>query len=218
LTICGDIVQIILKGDFDRSSGWKHAASGASTGISWGAATFQGLIPYYFQILNPRRALDLDHCLHNNMNLPRSERLTIGNDTVDYCFAPDCQDCRDYNIRDLYSVHFASCLRPWTCQRHGGDNPKTSLCRDAHRAWFEHRAELEMSWGRSGRGGNRDNVTNPSLRGYCSAYGKTGYEPIRLPYGKPIQRKGMYSYRPSDYSPEFLKLASPSDYPPEFLN
>jgi hypothetical protein len=48
-TIYREIQQIVLRGDYDESYGWKHS-SGASTGIFWGATTFQGLLPYYFQI------------------------------------------------------------------------------------------------------------------------------------------------------------------------
>jgi hypothetical protein len=48
-TIYDEIRQIVLRGNFDDASGWIHR-SGASTGIFWGATTFQGLLPYYFQI------------------------------------------------------------------------------------------------------------------------------------------------------------------------
>jgi hypothetical protein len=184
LTIYRDIQRIVLKGDFDKWNGWKDASTGASTGFFWGATTFQGLLPFYFQILNSNRfSLELDWCLHNNMNSPRGERLQTRNGTIDYCHAPTCQDCRDYSIGDVYSVHFTNCMKPWTCQRHLGYNIKQSLCREMHHAWFEHRSALEVSWGRSGRGNHSYNLTDPSLRGYCSAYGKSGYEPIRQPYG-----------------------------------
>jgi hypothetical protein len=182
LTIYRDIKRIVLNGDYDRWNGWKDSSSGMSTGIFWGAATFQGLLPFYYQILNPGHAWPLDWCLHNNMNSPRDKRLRTKNGTtVDYCLNPTCQDCRDYSIHDVYSVHFTNCLKPWTCQPHGGHNPKQALCRGMHEAWFEHRSAMEVSWGRPGRGSG--SLADPALRGYCSSYGKSGYEPIRQPYG-----------------------------------
>jgi hypothetical protein len=182
LTIYRDIQRIVLKGNYDLVDGWKHP-SGVSTGIFWGAATFQGLLPYYFQIVHPGHALELDWCVHNNMNSPNGEKLRRNGETIDYCYVPDCQDCRDYSIRDVYSVHFTNCQKPWKCEMHGGVNPKLSLCRGMHQKWFEYRSELEMTWGRSGRGSNTNGTLNPILRGYCSHYGDSGYEPIRQPYG-----------------------------------
>jgi hypothetical protein len=107
-----------------------------------------------------------------------------------YCYEPGCQDCRTYSIRDVYSVHYTNCQKPWVCWRWHGqesdqDDPQTSLCREMYDAWFEYRSDLEVSWGRSGRGSGV-NTTHPSLRGYCSSYGPSGYEPIRQPYGTPL--------------------------------
>jgi hypothetical protein len=178
-TIYREIQQIVLKGEFHDTFGWGNA-----TGVFWGSTTFQGLLPYYFQVLNPGHALELDWRIYNNMNSPRSDRLKRGEETIEYCFTPDCQDVRDTPFEDVFSVHFTNCQKPWKCLANSGDNPKTALCRAMHRAWFQYRSELEKSWGRPGRGSH--NETNEHLRGYCSDYGEGGYEAIQQPYGVPV--------------------------------
>lgn len=56
-TIYDEYVQIVTKGDFRDKDG---AGWGGKTGKFWGAMTFQGLIPYYFQILHPGHAVELN--------------------------------------------------------------------------------------------------------------------------------------------------------------
>jgi hypothetical protein len=175
-TIYEEIRQIVLRGDFHETYGW-----GNVTGTFLGSMTYQGLLPYYFQILNKGRALALDWCRHDNMVTPRSEGVKRGNETVERCFTHDCQDCSTMAWEDVYSFHFTICYKPWHCVDH---NLNPSKCELMHRAWFQHRSELEESWGRPGRGSSNGTINN--ALGYCSQFGGAGYEAIGQPYGAPV--------------------------------
>lgn len=175
-SIYSEIQQIVLKGDFHDSLGWGNA-----TGTFWGSMTFQGLLPYYFQVLHPGHALALDWCRHDYMHMPPTTFISSGNETVERCLAPNCQDCLDTAFEDVHTVHLTLCDKPWMCENYDW---KSDRCKAMQRAWFQYRSELERSWGRSGRGSS--NQTNEHLLGYCSKWGAGGYEAIRQPYGVPV--------------------------------
>ena len=172
-TIYKEIVEIVLEGNYSR--GW-----GGVTGKYWGSMTVQGLLPYYFQILHPGHAVELNWCRHDNMNAPPREN------GVCYNQQPECEDCRTRRIDEVYSVHFTNCQKPFTCHLLNVVHPKPEkrLCQEMHLAWFQFRSEMERSWGRLGKG-NGTGVYETNFRGYCHRYGEIGYEPIRQPYGSP---------------------------------
>ena len=185
-TIYEDIRAIVQKGDFDPDGGW-----GGVTSRFWGSTTFQGLMPYYFQILHPGHAVELNWCIHNNMNAP--PRITVEveeNVTAEVCFTnqSDCEDCRSKNLSEVTSVHMTMCQKPWTCTSYiyGPPQLESQLCREMHRTWFLLRSELERSWGRSGRGnGTVDSGDDVAVSlGYCHGFHSNGYEPIREPFGR----------------------------------
>lgn len=180
-TIYEDIKAIVRKGEFDEDLGW-----GNQTLVFWGSTTFQGLIPYYFYILNPGHAVELNWCLHNNMNSPPREPVKKGNVTLSLCYNEqnECEDCRDKRLEDVYSVHYTNCRKPWNCLPHEHENAKTQLCRAMHRRWFATRSEMEHSWGRSGLG-NGTGSFESKFQGFCHEYNDHGYERIRQPYGRP---------------------------------
>ena len=183
-TIYDEFVEVIKEGDFRDTDG---AGWGGKTGKFWGAMTFQGLIPYYFQVLHPNRAVELNWCVWNNMCSPSRDK---GVDSQDQpagdCFTQqeNCEDCRNRPVTDVALTHFTVCQKPWLCHGHDQNKIASRLCRDLHHAWFEMRSSMEISWGRSGWGTglwNRDH-----FRGYCSSYGKAGYQAIEKPYGLPL--------------------------------
>ena len=182
-TVYDEFVEIIVEGDFRDSNG---AGWGGKTGKFWGAMTFQGLMPYYFQVLHPGRAVELNWCVWNNMCSPSRDKGVENDQPVGECFTQqeDCEDCRNRPVTDVALTHFTVCQKPWTCQRMSQDIINHRLCRHLHHAWFETRSAMERSWGRSGSGNGT--YDRDHFNGYCSLWGKQGYEAIKKPYGLPL--------------------------------
>ena len=148
--------------------------------------TFQGLMPYYFQVLYPDRALELNWCRYNNMCSPIYE--TKKNDpTYKMCVTQQvqCEDCHVRSIQNISLIHFTVCQKPWLCFLHMGDTPENRLCRSFHKEWFKVRSDMERSWGRSGIGPAK-NHHNDHFLGYCKSHGQRGYHPLQKPYGLPL--------------------------------
>jgi hypothetical protein len=189
-TVYAEIMNIVKEGKWSRRYGWGDK-DGYFTGRFWGVETFQGLVPYYFQFLNDR-ALELNWCQYNHMSVgpKRVYKDQLTNATTEVCFTKECVDCRDRKLEDLSSVHFTRCQKPWECRKHEvhpRPDDKLRLCHQFHQTWFEYRSEMERSWGRTGQGSSTDDEYVSQFRGYCSKFGRPGYEPIQLPYGRSIR-------------------------------
>jgi hypothetical protein len=190
-TIYSDILQIVRAGKFDAKHGW--GTDGAYTGWFYGVPTFQGLVPYYFQMLSPGHVVELNWCRFNHMNVQPTWPIEVPgtNTTKETCYTnrDTCEDCRDRTLEEIYSVHFTICQKPWICEPHEvnpqpGD--KWRVCHQVHQTWFEWRSEMERSWGRSGRGHAQDEKFVAQFQGYCRGAGGGAYQPIHQPYGRPI--------------------------------
>jgi hypothetical protein len=185
-TVYDDFVAIVRKGDFRDSgggSGW-----GGETGRFWGAMTFQGLIPYYYQILHPGRAVELNWCVWNNMCSPSRDKGVENDVPVGECFTQqeNCEDCRNRPVTDVGLIHFTVCQKPWTCQKMEKDSIESRLCRAFHHAWFQTRSDMEKSWGRTGWGSGA--YQRDHFFGYCNRFGQRGYKVLAKPYGAPIAK------------------------------
>jgi hypothetical protein len=203
-TIYEEIVNIVREGQWSHQFGW--GTEQAHTTNHWGSQTFQGLVPYYFFILNPGHSIELNGCQYNNMNtrpIWPDQDPGIANVTSGRCLndRDKCEDCRDRTFDRLSSFHFTVCKKPWRCSDplvpSPGQDYKQRLCREATQAWFDYRSEMEASWGRTGlglhrSGGNGNEVLPVKFWGYCSRFGEPEqraeaapeYDPIRLPYGR----------------------------------
>jgi hypothetical protein len=172
--------SIVKTGDFRDGSGW-----GGLVGPFHGSMTFQGIIPYYYNVLHIGQALELNRCIYNQMcDNPRTER-TVNDVVHGKCRTneAECEDCRARPIEDVVTTHFTLCQKPWWCLSQAEDKIQHRLCRKLHHEWYKIRSELEKSWGRSGSGtGTYD---TDEKYGYCSRSGKNGYLPIAKPYGGP---------------------------------
>lgn len=146
------------------------------------AMTFQGLMPYYFQILYPNRALELNWCKYNNMGSPVYD-IKKNDPTYKVCMTlqDNCEDCRLRPIQNISLVHFTVCQKPWLCMVHSGTTPEHKLCRAFHHEWFQVRSMMEQSWGRSGVGPAK--FHNDHFYGYCKSHGQHGYQSLQQPYG-----------------------------------
>jgi hypothetical protein len=199
-TIYNEIVGIVREGQWSYQFGW--GTEEAHTTNHWGSQTFQGLMPYYFSILNPGHSIELNCCQYNGMNTrpywpnpdedPALSRRCLTN-------REKCEDCRDRTFNRLSSFHFTICKKPWRCADPlvpaPGQDDKQKLCHEAVQAWFDYRSEMEASWGRTGRGSHWTGNQTLSVNhwGYCSWFSDdpdiyhgaaSEYDPIRLPYGR----------------------------------
>jgi hypothetical protein len=182
-TVYEEFRDIVRKGDYRDHGGW-----GGKSGKFWGSMTFQGLLPYYYLMLHPGRAVELNRCIYNNMCSNHRTQKAV-NDTYlpGDCFTQetDCEDCRVRPVKDIVSTHFTVCQKPWKCMRHHQDSINHRLCRTLHAEWFTARSEMETSWGRTGWGnGTWDDREH--FHGYCRTNGERGYDLIQKPYGKSI--------------------------------
>jgi lipopolysaccharide biosynthesis glycosyltransferase len=172
---------IVKEGDFRDGSGW-----GGLVGPFHGSMTFQGIIPYYYNVLHTGQAVEVNRCIYNQMcDNPRTGR-TLNDVVSGVCRTneDECEDCRSRSLEDVVTTHFTLCQKPWWCLAHTQDAIQHRLCRKLHHEWYKIRSELEQSWGRSGRGpGSFD---KDQFYGYCKASGKNGYFPIAKPYGGPV--------------------------------
>jgi hypothetical protein len=170
--------DIIRKGDFREHKGW-----GGLVGPFHGSMTFQGLIPYYYNVLHPGHSIELNRCVYNQMaDNPRTGK-TVNDVVQGQCRTgeADCPDCRSADVRSVVTTHFTLCQKPWTCLPHEHDMIQHRLCRKLTHEWYAVRSELEQSWGRTGSG--TGDFEKELFFGWCTRSGGGGYIPIQKPYG-----------------------------------
>lgn len=177
MDVYNEFISIIKKGDFQKNKGW-----GGVLGVFYGSMTFQGLIPYYYDVLHPGEAIELNRCVYNQMcDNPRTGK-TVNDIVSGDCRTGeinDCEDCRSRPIEDVITTHYTLCQKPWLCLPHTQDMIQHRLCRKLHHEWFRIRSDMEKSWGRNGLGpGDYD---QDHFYGYCTARNK--YHRIDQPYG-----------------------------------
>jgi hypothetical protein len=171
--------DIIRKGDFSASGGW-----GGQVGPFYGSMTFQGIIPYYYNVLHPGQSIELNRCSYNQMcDNPRTGK-TVNDQVQGDCRTgeSECQDCRAVPLESVVTVHFTLCQKPWSCLSHNQDLLQHRLCRKITHEWYKVRSEMEQSWGRTGRGSGSYELD--MFYGYCSKGGGAGYSRIEAPYGR----------------------------------
>jgi hypothetical protein len=173
-----EFVEIVKEGNFVEGEGW-----GGVMGLFYGSMTFQGILPYYYDLLHPGHVVELNRCIYNNMcDNPRDKRTL--NDIVDGKCRDGrdvCEDCRSQPVEDIVTTHYTLCQKPWLCNPHDTDALQHRLCRKLHHEWFKIRSSLEESWGRGAYGpGDHD---KEQFYGFCKERLEKGYVPIDLPNG-----------------------------------
>jgi hypothetical protein len=141
-------------------------------------SNFQGLMPYYFHVLHPGRALELNWCVWNVNN-------EVIHDRSGECYAQqeNCENCRERPIEDTGLIHLTTCQKPWHCNFHdSGAKIFDHKCNECHQRWFQTRSILEISLGRSGNG-TGDYHSNQFF-GYCHSSGNEGYQKMEIPPSK----------------------------------
>jgi hypothetical protein len=180
-----EFVEIIQEGDYRSESGW-----GGLVGPFYGGMTFQGIIPYYYNVLHPNQSIELNRCYYNSMSdNPRTEKTV--NDVVNGSCRTgqmECQDCRAVPIHKIVTAHFTLCQKPWSCLPHSTSNLQHRLCRQLTHQWYKVRSELEKHWQR-GKGVGDGDYDRGHFYGYCTKTGHSGYVPIAKPYGRPVPQQ-----------------------------
>jgi len=163
--------SIIRIGDYTEHAGW----GGKHYGPFYGAMTFQGILPYYYDELHPNTAVELNRCFYNAMGDNPRVNPTKNNVVSGLCRdgREDCEDCREMHVDQVVTAHFTLCQKPWLCIGHDQDLLQHRLCRKMHEKWFEIRADLE-----GGEGNGKHDVAQFS--GFCKGPGKRGYIPLNL--------------------------------------
>ena len=131
------MLEIVREGKF--GAGFKLGASGWNgTGIGhwWGGATFQGVVPFYYEkVADSRRfpAMEVDRCIYDNMV----------DDPINPPPRKGGRDCRATPLADIKNVHFTLCQKPWNCgwPEQPGDE-KQHLCKSLHGRWMELREKI----------------------------------------------------------------------------
>ncbi len=175
-----DYVNIIREGDFRKGSGW-----GGATGVFYGSMTFQGIVPFYYDVLHPGQSIELNRCVYNQMCDNPRDGKTVNDVVHGKCRTgqDECEDCRSRPLEDVVTVHYTLCQKPWICLAHDKDSIQQRLCKKILHEWFRIRSDMEKYWGRSGMGTGEWNKDH--FFGYCTRSGKGGYQNIATPYGKP---------------------------------
>jgi len=174
-----EFVDIVREGDFRQGKGW-----GGKVGPFYGSMTFQGIIPYFYDVLHPGRTVELNRCIYNQMcDNPRTKPTV--NDVVNGDCRDgrdDCEDCRSRPVTDVVTTHYTLCQKPWLCLPHNQDIIQHRLCRKLHHEWFRIRSDLEVSLQRSAFG--TGTYEKDHFFGFCSSSGSKGYQRIQLPSSK----------------------------------
>lgn len=177
LQVYQEFKDIVLEGDFRQGKGW-----GGQVGPFYGSMTFQGIIPYYYNVVKGgTQSLELNRCIYNQMaDNPRTGK-TVHDQVSGTCRTntETCEDCRERPMDDIVTTHYTLCQKPWWCVPHTANVLQHRLCRQLTRVWYQVRSELERSWGRSGQGPGTYDVEQ--FYGYCTKAGKDGYVPMALP-------------------------------------
>jgi hypothetical protein len=177
LQVYQEYKDIVLKGDFRQNKGW-----GGLVGPFYGSMTFQGIVPYYYNVLKEgKQSVELNRCIYNQMaDNPRTGK-TVNDQVSGKCRTntETCEDCRERPIQDIVTTHYTLCQKPWWCVPHNANNLQHRLCRQLTHVWYQVRSELEQSWGRSGQGPGTYDVDQ--FYGFCTKPGKEGYVPMVLP-------------------------------------
>lgn len=133
------MVDVVKQGRFGGpfGSGW----NGTGIGHWWGGATFQGIVPFFFQHAADKQrfpSLEVDRCTYNNM---------VDNPIVNPPPHTGGADCRAVPLETIKNVHFTLCQKPWKCSFSRQPADEQQLCQALHARWHELRHGLEVTRG-----------------------------------------------------------------------
>jgi hypothetical protein len=194
-SIADEMIQIIKTGNYSEGWGYGHGWGNLGYGGWVGAMAMQGLFAYYYDHVRPNNAVELNRCSYNHMGMDvryKGKKCRNGQD--------ECQDCRETNMADIYSMHYTMCRKPWLCQAtgaKGGKKPNgggrgsalnTDVVNVEHcllmaQQWHALRSDLESSlynltMDDSIKSGSTGSYRRDIFQGHCQDDGAEHYLPI----------------------------------------
>lgn len=164
------ILELIYSGEFypghdAGETGWFKSGYGRHI---WGSLTIQGLMAYYFDVLEIQHSIELNRCRYNNIadnarvstfaNNPKYPRGTLlpfvrdesnprynfvdttCRDSRESC---DDVDCQRFPLEKVRLSHFTYCKMPWRCSPCSYlETYKEPMCYAMLREWFRVRKTL----------------------------------------------------------------------------
>jgi hypothetical protein len=130
----------ILENDFRRGSGW----GGSGYGGFYGAQQIQGLVPYFYDILHPQTAVELNPCVYNNMAQSLHGHPNNPQDR-DKCRTSEetCRDCFQQDPTTVKTFHFTVCPKPWLCRTPSLSTDAGPMCQYMTRQWYQRKREVD---------------------------------------------------------------------------
>jgi hypothetical protein len=173
MNVYREYVEIVREGDFREGTGW-----GGAIGLFHGSMTFQGIVPYYYDVLHPKQSVELNRCVYNQMCDNPRDKPTVRDIVNGECMTgqDECEDCRSRPLEDVVTTHFTLCQKPWLCLPQDQNIIQQRLCRKLHHEWFRIRSLMEISWGRAGWGSSQ--WKRDHFYGFCTNEGPSGYQQI----------------------------------------
>ncbi|CAB9526391.1 expressed unknown protein [Seminavis robusta] len=153
-----ETINVVREGNFSGGYNLKNGWGDAGYGGFVGAMAMQGLLAYYYDIVKPNVAVELNQCRFNHMgmdvryrhppNFISRKKRKIGRCRNNREF---CEDCMITNVSSIYNVHFTQCRKPWNCigVGHGGGRipgQKPASAIDTNAGNFDHCMELVTRW------------------------------------------------------------------------
>jgi hypothetical protein len=117
-TVYHEVVALIHQGNYaEGSGGWGDMGYGNFLG----AMAMQGVMAYYYDVIRPGTAVELNQCRFNWMGInvkfeshpnfrPRHAKWGKCRNDGEYC-----EDCRLTPIDQIFNVHYTLCRKPWNC-------------------------------------------------------------------------------------------------------
>jgi len=155
-SVLKDAVDVILEGNYTPGYGRDTGWGSAGYGIAVGAMAMQGLMAYFYDMIRPNTAVELNQCRFNHMGMDvryrhhpnfRMNKKTYGKcrNNGDYC-----EDCMVTEIQQIYNVHYTQCRKPWNCIGVGAPDGryrgKKASAIDTNAGNFTHCMELTSRW------------------------------------------------------------------------
>lgn len=206
-TVVEEIVDIIREGNytegFSRENGWHSSGHGAYVG----AMAMQGLMSYYYELVRPEHAVELNQCQFNWMGMdvryraPPSFHPKRYPDQVGRCrnFKDECEDCMNVDLDLVKNVHYTVCRKPWNCVsegysdglypsgKKGAIDTRTGnldQCMKVVKKWHDYRSDLErklynITKDESILSGTTGDYKQDVFQGHCTGEGGSNYLQIQ---------------------------------------
>jgi hypothetical protein len=165
--------QFILQANYTPGRGPTSGWGGLGYGGFQGAMAYQGVLAYFYDVVYPGHAVELDVCRWNQVVAdviwrgPEKEKEHYGQCRHYPALGPEhyaentpengqCEDCRILPLEETYTVHYTACKKPWECTVPNPRVPRNkrdvhrlqeltnvTTCGKLHHRYFEIRRDIE---------------------------------------------------------------------------